>query len=161
MSVFFTGIFADHFVIVSDINAVPSGSILSSTLSLEPFSHGESRPSTPQISIIEHPHIDTSEVFSNHIYEMDDINSHALTIPVNRVHKNCIYHTSDDNNPGGNETDSEETHAQCEAPDESVIVDSSKSAVPGPRIDNEMRSSPANGEHMKSDIQNDYTQIIV
>lgn len=158
--------FADHFVIVSDTNAVPSGSLLSSTLSLEPFSHEELRPSLPPINIIEYPHIDTSEVFHNPIYEVGDVNSYALTNPVNRVHKNCIYQTNSYNDPSGNETDLEEAHEHYDAPVESVTVDSSKSAVPRPRVNNEMRSSSfksttissAKGGHKKSEIQNDYTQ---
>lgn len=167
--------FADHFVIVSDMNAVPSGSIVSSPVSLGPFPYEEPRPTLLQISNIEHPQINTYEAFSNSICEVDDVNSDIITNSVNRMHKSCIcqiysnegaiYDYSD---PSVNDNDSEEPCAQSEEP---ITVNSSKSVVPGPRASNEMRSSSFKNAsitsdeegHKKSEIQkfNDYTQIKV
>ena len=61
-------------MIVSDMSAVPPGSIVSSPIGLEPHPYEESRTSKDGISMIKNPHVSTSSALSNPIYEVDDSN---------------------------------------------------------------------------------------
>ena len=62
---------ADHFVIVSDMNSVPSGSIVSSPVSPEPFPYAEVPSPSPKSTIIENPQVSTPTGLCNPVYDYD------------------------------------------------------------------------------------------